>query len=313
MSLLLKKLMKTPVVEARDLVKRYANIVAVSNISFLVYSQEAFGFLGPNGAGKSSTMNMITCYSPVTVGMLRVFGMDVREEPRKIKAMMGVVPQETNLDPDLTVYENLMVYAGYFNIPKSMASERAVELLEFIQLKDKKDEYIPNLSGGMKRRLLIARALINKPKLLILDEPTTGLDPQSRHLVWEKLELLKKNNVTMIITTHYMEEAQRLCDRIMVIDRGSKIAEGTPAGLIQSVVSEDVIELRDEPASGILEEIKTMGSYTEKWGNTTYIFSSNGKDLVNKLSSAGADFYLRKANLEDVYLKLTGRALREEN
>jgi lipooligosaccharide transport system ATP-binding protein len=302
--------MKEPVVEAKSLVKKYGELVAVAGIDFVVYSMESFGFLGPNGAGKSSTMNMITCYSPVTSGELRVFGLDIRTEARKIKSAVGVVPQETNLDPDLTVLENLLVYSGYFSIPKREAIKRADELLDFIGLREKKNEYVPELSGGMKRRLLIARALINRPKLLILDEPTTGLDPQSRHLVWERLETLKMRGITMIITTHYMDEAQRLCDRLMIIDRGKKVIEGVPLELVLKVVGEDVIELKGDVENFNMEAISNDGFVCEKWGNTIYIFGSDLKKLLSRFNN-NYNVYLRKANLEDVYLKLTGRALRE--
>lgn len=303
--------MKEAVVEARGLVKKYGELVAVAGIDFAVYSMESFGFLGPNGAGKSSTMNMVTCYSPVTSGELFVFGLNVRTEARKIKSILGVVPQETNLDPDLTVLENLLVYSGYFGIPWKEAKKRAEGLLDFIGLSDKKHDYVPQLSGGMKRRLLIARALINQPKLLILDEPTTGLDPQSRHLVWDRLETLKKKGVTMIITTHYMDEAQRLCDRLMIIDRGKKIVEGIPHELVLNIVGEDVIEIKGDVDNFNIESISRDGFWCEKWGNTVYIFGNDLKRIINRFNSNNYSVYLRKANLEDVYLKLTGRALRE--
>lgn len=302
--------MKEAVVEAHELVKKYGDLVAVQGIDFTVYSQESFGFLGPNGAGKSSTMNMITCYSPVTSGKLRVFGLDVRQDARKIKAMIGVVPQEANLDPDLTVFENLIVYSGYFGIPRKQASQTADELLDFIGLRDKRNDYVPELSGGMKRRLLIARALINNPRLLILDEPTTGLDPQSRHLVWERLEILKARGVTMIITTHYMDEAQRLCDRLIIIDRGKKVIEGKPSELVLSVVGEDVIELKGDTDKLDINEVLNEGFFCERWGNTVYIFGNDLKKIVHRFNN-NFNVYLRKANLEDVYLKLTGRALKE--
>lgn len=302
--------MKEPVVEAKALIKKYGELVAVAGIDFVVYSKESFGFLGPNGAGKSSTMNMVTCYSPVTSGELRVFSYDVRTDARKIKATIGVVPQETNLDPDLTVLENLLVYSGYFGISKKEAIKRSDELLEFIGLREKRNDYVPDLSGGMKRRLLIARALINRPKLLILDEPTTGLDLQSRHLVWERLETLKIRGVTMIITTHYMDEAQRLCDRLMIIDRARKIIEGVPSELVSTVVGEDIIELKGDVENFNMEIISKDGFVCERWGNTIYIFGNDLKKLLSRFNN-NYNVYLRKANLEDVYLKLTGRALRE--
>ncbi|MDZ4278390.1 MAG: ABC transporter ATP-binding protein, partial [Dehalococcoidia bacterium] len=205
------------IIRARSLTKRFGDLVAVDGIDFAVREGECFGLLGPNGAGKTSTIRMITCVSPVTAGELLVDGMDVRNDGRRIKGILGVVPQEENLDPDLTVWQNLAVFARYFDIPIPVARERAQEVLELFQLMERKNEIVDNLSGGMKRRLIIARALINQPKILILDEPTTGLDPQARHLVWQKLRLLRSQGITMLLTTHYMEEAAHLCDRLVVM------------------------------------------------------------------------------------------------
>ncbi|MEM3078503.1 MAG: ABC transporter ATP-binding protein, partial [Nitrososphaerales archaeon] len=208
------------VVSAENLMKKYGDIVAVDGINFSVEQGECFGFLGPNGAGKTTTIKMIQCVSPKTSGKLEVLGMDVDLYPKEIKRNLGVVPQENNLDPDFTVYENLMVYSRYFSIPKNEAKERIEKLLKFMQLEEKRDAIIERLSGGMKRRLILARALLNEPKILILDEPTVGLDPQARHLIWDRIRSLKKEGVTTILTTHYMEEASQLCDRLVIMDYG---------------------------------------------------------------------------------------------
>lgn len=216
------------VLEAKNLEKRFKDFVAVNKINFKVKEGEVFGFLGPNGAGKTTTMKIIQCVSPKTSGDLKVFGLDVNERPREIKQHMGVVPQMDNLDPDFSVIENLVQYSRYFDIPIEEAKKRANDLVNYVQLNDKKESSIDKLSGGMKRRLVLARAMINNPKLLILDEPTTGLDPQARHLIWEKLKDLSSRGITVILTTHYMEEAARLCDRIVIMDNGQILVEGTP-------------------------------------------------------------------------------------
>jgi len=302
------------VVEARAAFKEYGNIVAVAGIDFKVRRKECFGFLGPNGAGKTTTINLISCYCMLTGGSLRVFGMDVASEGRRIKALIGVVPQETNLDPDITVLENLVVYARYFDISRRRSREKALELLKFLQLDEKRDELIPSLSGGMKRRLLIARALINDPRLLILDEPTTGLDPQARHLIWEKLRGLKKSGVTMVLTTHYMEEAEQLCDRIVIMEEGRIAAEGSPRDLVDRHVGREVIEVRATEGEGrrILRTIKGMDFTLERSGDTMYLFSRNGTRILKRMMPVlKSEFLHRHANLEDVFLKLTGRELRE--
>jgi len=304
--------MKEAVVESKEIIKKYGNLIAVDKLNFIVAKEEAFGFLGPNGAGKTTTMNMITCYTPLTSGSLKVFGYDVMLEPRKVKSLIGVVPQESNLDPDLTVYENLITYAYYFNITKHEAEKRAIKLLDFIHLQEKKDELIHKLSGGMKRSLLIVRALINKPRLLILDEPTIGLDPQSKRLVWERLLMLKQNGITMIITTQNMEEAELLCDKLIIIDKGKKIAEGNPSHLVNEIVGGDVIEVRSGIEDDKLKDMLGNQCNFERWGSIVYIYSKNGKDIINRLKGI-PDVFLRRANLEDVYLKLTGRTLREVN
>lgn len=235
--------METDIVVAEKLTKEYNGKTAVRDIDFRVRARECFGFLGPNGAGKTTTMNMIYCFSPVTAGRLNVLGLDVREHPREIKSRLGVVPQENNLDPDLKVLQNLLVYASYFRIPAAVAHDRAMELLEFFDLAGRAQEKEDRLSGGMKRRLTIARALINNPALVILDEPTTGLDPQARHLVWQRLRRLKERGVTLVLTTHYLEEAAQLCDRLVIMDRGEILAEGDPRGLVAKHIGREVVEV----------------------------------------------------------------------
>ncbi|MBI1742101.1 ATP-binding cassette domain-containing protein [Candidatus Acetothermia bacterium] len=302
------------VVFAENLVKRYRELSAVNGINFSVNPQECFGFLGPNGAGKTSTMRMIYGFSPVTSGRLMVLGKDVMKEMREIKTRLGVVPQEDNLDPDLKVLQNLIVYARYFDIPKSISWARAKESLELFQLWERREAAIRELSGGMKRRLMIARALINQPQLLVLDEPTTGLDPQARHLVWQKLRLLKSQGVTMLITTHYMEEAAQLCDRLVLMDKGKIIAEGTPAELIEKHVGRDVLELRlrDGAKTLVKEQLAQLSASSEEAGDTLYVYTDDGRRLHSQLKLSSVDrVLLRTATLEDVFLKLAGHALQE--
>ncbi|MGH8938440.1 MAG: ABC transporter ATP-binding protein, partial [Actinomycetes bacterium] len=236
-----------PLVHARGLVKRFGDFTAVDGIDVDVARGEAFGFLGPNGAGKSSTMRMIGCVSPVTSGTLRVLGMDPAVEASQIKARLGVVPQEDTLDVELTVRENLMVYGRYFGLPRTVLAERADRLLEFVQLAERADSRVEPLSGGVKRRLTIARSLINEPEMLLLDEPTTGLDPQARHALWDRLFRLKQQGVTLVLTTHYMDEAEQLCDRLVVMDGGRFAAEGAPRDLIREWSTREVVELRFQP------------------------------------------------------------------
>jgi lipooligosaccharide transport system ATP-binding protein len=231
------------VIKAQGLTKKYDQFIAVDHIDFEVYKGECIGFLGPNGAGKTTTVRMIYCFSPVTEGELTVAGMNVSTHARQVKSLIGVSPQEDNLDPDFSVIKNLEVYARYFDIPKKEAAKRALELIRFFQLTEKRDASIPQLSGGMKRRLIMARALINEPKILLLDEPTTGLDPQGRHLVWDEIRTLRKQGVTIILTTHYMDEAAVLCDRILIIDNGKIIETGSPHELIKKYVGEEVLEV----------------------------------------------------------------------
>lgn len=305
-----------PVIEARHLAKKYGEFVAVDDIQFTVYQQECFGFLGPNGAGKTTTMKMIYCASPVTSGQLTVAGMDVKRSPRRIKAIIGVVPQEDNLDPDLSVLQNLMVYARYFDIPGQVARKRAVEALELMQLLDRGDSSIQELSGGMKRRLIIARALINQPQLLILDEPTTGLDPQARHLVWQKLRLLKSQGVTMVLTTHYMEEAAHLCDRLVIMNEGRILTLGRPDDIVRQEVGHDVLELRlaRDDKERTLDQLRELNLPVEDAGDSLYVFGRDGcnlEDLPRRLHTLVESYLYRRATLEDVFLKLAGRELRE--
>src|SRR6185437_8242145 len=231
-------------VEARALTKHFGSFVAVAGIDFSIEPGEAFGFLGPNGAGKTSTMRMIGCVSPRTDGDLRVLGLDPAHDGPRIRARLGVVPQEDNLDTELTVWDNLMIYGRYFDLPRAEIRERATELLDFVQLSDRRDSRVEPLSGGMKRRLTIARSLINRPEILLLDEPTTGLDPQARHVLWDRLFRLKRQGVTLVITTHYMDEAEQLCDRLVVMDHGTIVAEGSPRSLITDYSTREVLELR---------------------------------------------------------------------
>jgi len=300
-------------VEAKGLIKNHGKVRAVDDIDFEVRRGECFGFLGPNGAGKTTIMKMVQCFSPLTSGELDVCGMDVKERAREIKALIGVVPQEQNLDEEFTVIKNLTVYARYFDIPRDAAMKRARELLEFFSLTDKGDEIIDHLSGGMKHRLLIARALINQPSLLILDEPTTGLDPQARHLIWERIGELKREGVTVILTTHYMEEAAQLCDSIAILDNGKIVEEGNPKDIVRKHVGKDILEI--SYSEEILSFLK--GAYPdareEVVGDKINVFANEPErilsDVLEKFSPSEA--IIRDANLEDVFLKLTGRRLRD--
>jgi lipooligosaccharide transport system ATP-binding protein len=306
-------------IEAQSLTKRYGDFTAVDAIDFAVERGECFGFLGPNGAGKTTTIKMICCVSPVTEGRLRVLGMDPAHDARKIKARLGVVPQDDNLDTDLTVLENLLAYARYFDIPRREAIDRAHEVLELMALTEKTHEKIDNLSGGMKRRLVVARALISRPELLILDEPTTGLDPQARHLFWQKLRQLKRDGLTMLLTTHYMEEAEQLCDRVLIIDTSKIIARGTPPELIQDTIGAQVIELRfdgaPEPAAVTSIRARSNGFDVEETEDTVYLYERDGHRLadldLDAFEGVAREVVSRKATLEDVFLRLTGRGLIE--
>ncbi len=301
-----------PVV-AQNLIKEFGELVAVRGIDFEVRSGECFGFLGPNGAGKTSTMRMITCASPVTSGSLLVNGMPVQTQARAVKSIIGVVPQGDNLDDEISVIDNLRLYAGYFGIGRAEANTRARSALELFQLADRASSKVDELSGGMKRRLLIARGLINEPSIIVLDEPTTGLDPQARHLVWRTLRRLKDQGVTMLLTTHYMDEAATLCDRLIVMHEGRILAEGTPLELIRRIAGETVIEAHSLDVAAldrIAEHLRDAGAEIEQTPDTVHAFGLNGTD-VTESNVQGAQIYSRPANLEDVFLRLTGRGLEE--
>jgi lipooligosaccharide transport system ATP-binding protein len=300
-------------IRAHNLTKKFGNLTAVDHIDFEVFKGECVGFLGPNGAGKTTTVRMIYCFLPLTEGELSVAGMSVSKQSREIKGMVGVAPQEDNLDPDFTVIKNLLVYARYFDIPKAEASKRAAEQLKFFQLQEKQGVLIDELSTGMKRRLILARALINQPQILLLDEPTTGLDPQARHLVWEEVRALRKRGVTIIITTHYMDEAAALCDRILIMDNGKIIEQGQPAELIKKHVGEDVLEIDNEEK--ILQTLKKEfpDAHFETFGDRIHVFTTQPHGVFERFvkKHPTTSVTIRNANLEDVFLKLTGRKLRE--
>ena len=303
-------------VVGRGLSKNFGEFTAVDNIDFQIQAGEVFGFLGPNGAGKSSTMRMIGATSPATSGYLRVLGMDPMTQGVKIRARLGVVPQEDNLDRELSVYENLLTYGRYFNIPRADIDRRTSELLEFVQLSERRDSRVDPLSGGMKRRLIIARGLINQPELLILDEPTTGLDPQARHVVWDRLYQLKQEGVTLIITTHYMDEAEQLCDRLVVMDKGRIVAEGSPKALIERYSTRDVLEMRfeDQDQERAMPIIVKVAVRTENLPDKVMIYTDNADEAVARLSRRGVhpiSTLIRRSTLEDVFLRLTGRQLIE--
>ena len=303
-----------PLIHARGLVKRFAEFTAVAGIDVDVRRGEAFGFLGPNGAGKSSTMRMIGCVSPPTDGVLRILGRDPRRDGPAIRARLGVCPQLDNLDIELTVRENLTTYARFFGIPRRVARRRADELLEFVQLADRADSRVEPLSGGMKRRLTIARALVNEPDLLLLDEPTTGLDPQARHLVWERLFRLRQQGVTLVLTTHYMDEAEQLCDRLVVMDGGRIVAEGSPRELIERYSTREVVELRfnAESQEAFAEKLSGLADRLEVLPDRILLYVANGDDAVAEVQRRAlnpASVLVRRSSLEDVFLHLTGRTL----
>lgn len=301
----------TPIIKAEGLVKRYGELTAVDGVTFQVEEGEMFGFLGPNGAGKTTTMKMIQCVSPKTSGKLEVFEMDASDHQREIKTLMGVVPQENNLDPDFTVYENLRNYSRYFDIPRDDAERRIGELLDFVQLLEKKNVMTESLSGGMKRRLVLARSLLNNPRLIVLDEPTVGLDPQARHLIWDKLRSLKKRGVTIVLTTHYLDEAEKLCDRLVVMDYGKILVEGEPGQIIKDNIGTGVVEVDNYPE--IVECLQKNEASYEVMGDIILIYTNDPMHITDQLSLECAldKITTRKATLEDVFLKITGRKLRE--
>jgi len=300
------------VIEARALSKRYGELAAVDGIDFSIRSGECFGFLGPNGAGKTTTVKMIHCFAPVTTGDLRVFGMDVREKPREIKARIGVCQQEDNLDPDFSVKNNLMVFGRYFGMPVAQTAPRTKELLEFMGLWERRDDGIRELSGGLKRRLVIARALMNDPDLLILDEPTTGLDPQSRHQVWDRIRTLRRQGKTILLTTHYMDEAQTLCDRLVIMDHGKILVEGPPVELVRSRVGKEVVEVWGYPPS-LLDHARQSGWKFETDTDRLFVYTDVGESVFQAIAGKYQveRCTVRMAGLEDLFLKLTGRELRE--
>ena len=309
--------MTVPLIEARALTKRFGGFVAVDGIDFVIEPGEAFGFLGPNGAGKSSTMRMIGCVSPISGGTLSVLGMDPARDGARIRGRLGVVPQEDNLDTELTVWDNLMIYGRYFDLPRAEIRRRAAELLEFVQLTDRRDSRVDPLSGGMKRRLTIARALINQPEVLLLDEPTTGLDPQARHMLWERLYRLKQTGVTLVLTTHYMDEAEQLCDRLVIMDDGRIVAEGAPSELVAAHATREVVELRFAKASeqdDALARVRTLASRVEPVADRLLVYTDDGDRTAAAITSDGigaSSLLVRRASLEDVFLMLTGRTLEE--
>jgi lipooligosaccharide transport system ATP-binding protein len=301
-----------PVIEAKGLTKRYGELTAVDGISFSVERGGCFGILGPNGAGKTTTIRMAYGFSPVTAGELRVFGMDVTRELPAIKARLGVCQQGNTLDPDLTVAENLLVYSRYYGIPREVARRRADELLAFIALEGKRDAPVAALSGGLVRRLMLARALINEPELLILDEPTSGLDPQSRNALWERLGDLVRRGLTILLTTHYLEEAARLCTRLVIMDHGRILVEGAPRELVREHVGASVVEVADPPA-GLREFARERGLRVDDLGHRLIVYTGDGEELYREITHrfCAGECLLRPATLEDVFLRLTGRGLRE--
>ena len=308
--------MPTPVITATALTKKYKDFAAVDGISFEVAPGESFGLLGPNGAGKSTTMRMVGAVSTRTSGGLSILGLDPNDHGPEIRSQLGVVPQQDNLDQELRVRDNLIVYGRYFGMSRAAISTKADELLEFAQLADRSKAKVDDLSGGMKRRLTIARALVNDPRILLLDEPTTGLDPQARHILWDRLFRLKEQGTTLVLTTHYMDEAEQLCDRLVVVDKGTIMAEGSPASLIRDHSSREVLEVRfgSDHNAQVAEKLKDAGDRVEVLPDRILIYSSNGEAELVKIIDAGLEpitSLVRRSSLEDVFLRLTGRSLIE--
>src|SRR5580704_4774351 len=306
-----------PMIRARGLVKRFGEFTAVDGIDFEVHRGESFGFLGPNGAGKSSTMRMIGCVSPPSGGELSILGLDPVADGAVIRARLGVVPQEDTLDLELTVRENLLVYGRYFGLSRETIRERTAHLLDFVQLSDRAGDQVEPLSGGMKRRLTIARSLINEPEILLLDEPTTGLDPQARHAVWDRLFRLKQQGVTLILTTHYMDEAEQLCDRLVVMDRGKIASEGSPRELIERYSTPEVLELRFEPDRHQVAADKLASVPAERrevLADRILLYVTDGDATLAAVRSLGLEpltSLVRRSTMEDVFLRLTGRRLED--
>jgi lipooligosaccharide transport system ATP-binding protein len=317
---------RPPLVEAKALTKRFGSYVAVDGIDFVVSPGEVFGFLGPNGAGKTSTMRMIACVSPRSDGDLTVLGLDPGQHGAEVRSRIGVVPQEDNLDLELSVWDNLVIYGRYFGLPLPEIRDRAAELLDFAQLSDRRDSRVDPLSGGLKRRLTIARGLINRPELLLLDEPTTGLDPQARHLLWERLYQLKREGVTQVLTTHYMDEAEQLCDRLVIMDQARIVAEGSPRSLIARHCTREVVELRyatpadqRDAITELAPRAAELGATAEPLPDRVLVYTDHGDDFVGQLvgpesslpSTHPDSVLVRRSSLEDVFLRLTGRTLEE--
>ena len=305
-----------PLIHARGLTKRFGTFTAVDAIDFDVAAGESFGFLGPNGAGKTSTMRMIACVSPVTEGTLSILDLDPEADGPRIRGRLGVVPQQDTLDTELSVRDNLVIYGRYFGLKRSEAARRAEELLEFTQLTERANDRVEPLSGGMKRRLTIARALINEPSILLLDEPTTGLDPQARHLLWERLYRLKQRGVTLVLTTHYMDEAEQLCDRLVVMDKAKIVAEGSPRQLIERYSTREVTELRFsmEVHDTLDGQLDGLGERIERLPDRVLIYSDDGEATAVAVHDRGLrpeTVLVRRSSLEDVFLRLTGRSLVE--
>ena len=304
----------TSLIHARGLTKRFGDFTAVDAIDFDVAPGESFGFLGPNGAGKTSTMRMIGCVSPATAGTLRILGQDPAADGPKIRARLGVVPQQDTLDTELTVRENLVLYGRYFGLSRTECARRADDLLDFAQLTERAGDQVEHLSGGLKRRLTIARSLINEPDLMLLDEPTTGLDPQARHLLWDRLYRLKQRGVTLVLTTHYMDEAEQLCDRLVVMDKAKIVAEGSPRSLIEEYSTREVTELRF--ADGVQEtldgQLDGLAERIERLPDRVLLYADDGEATVAAAHARGLQpetVLVRRSTLEDVFLRLTGRSL----
>jgi lipooligosaccharide transport system ATP-binding protein len=305
-------------IQARGLVKQFGELRAVDAIDFDLERGEAFGFLGPNGAGKTSTMRMIGCVSPVSEGTLSVLGLDPGRDGVEIRGRLGVVPQEDSLDLELTVRENIVVYGRYFGLRRSVLRKRADELLDFVELTDRANDRVEPLSGGMKRRLTIARSLVNEPEVLLLDEPTTGLDPQARHVVWDRLYRLKRQGVTLLLTTHYMDEAEQLCDRLVVMDKGKIVAEGSPRELIERYSTREVVELRfnddDGRSTDVASVVEGLVSRVEPLPDRVLLYTDDGDAAAHGIHERGLvpeSVLVRRSTLEDVFLHLTGRSLIE--
>jgi len=311
-----KKALPEAMITATELTKKYGDFVAVDGVNFTVRRGESFGLLGPNGAGKSTTMKMIAATSQRTGGDLVILGKDPNTQGPEIRAHLGVVPQQDNLDRELKVWENLMVYGRYFGLSRKWLKGKIEELLEFAQLVEKRNNKTEELSGGMKRRLTIARGLINEPEILLLDEPTTGLDPQARHILWDRLFRLKEQGVTLVITTHYMDEAEQLCDRLMVMDKGKIMAEGSPAELIKKYSSKEVLEVRFGSENNVVfaEKLKGIGERLEVLPDRILVYAQSGEKCLEQIVKLGLEpvtSLVRRSSLEDVFLRLTGRTLVE--